>query len=261
MSNVLEKIVAHKTEEIKQAKSKLSWDELESQLSEAPPVRPFALQLRNAEEIGVIAEVKKASPSAGIIREDFDPVEIAKIYESNGASCISVLTDEHFFQGHLDYLRQIRKEVNLPLLRKDFILDRYQILEARVAGADCVLLIAECLEPEQLKDLYHYSGELGMDSLIEIYEPENLQVVLDLSPSLMGINNRNLKTFVTDLEHSIQLKKQIPDSTLLVSESGIKNRDDVIRLKEAGIRAILVGESLMKSDDIGGQLRELIGKS
>jgi indole-3-glycerol phosphate synthase len=258
LSNVLDKIVEYKILEIEQSKKENSWTELEDQLIQSPPVRSFVDQLRSADGMGVIAEVKKASPSAGIIREDFDPVEIAKIYEQNGASCISVLTDEHFFQGHLDFLKNIRKSVELPLLRKDFILDRYQILEARVAGADCVLLIAECLEPEQLADLYSYSSKLGMDTLIEIYEPENLQPVLDLSPELMGINNRNLKTFVTDLEHSIQLSKQVPETTLLVSESGIRNREDVLRLTDAGIKAILVGETLMKSENIGDKLRELL---
>ncbi len=259
MTNVLDKIVDYKILEIEQSKKKISWDELETQLPLASPVRSFVDQLHSANGMGVIAEVKKASPSAGIIREDFDPVEIAKIYEQNDASCISVLTDEHFFQGHLDFLKKIRKSVDIPLLRKDFILDRYQILEARVAGADCVLLIAECLKPEQLADLYSYSSELGMDTLIEIYEPENLQPVLDLSPCLMGINNRNLKTFVTDLDHSIQLSKRVPETTLLVSESGIRNREDVSRLTDAGIKAILVGETLMKSENIGDKLRELLG--
>ncbi len=259
MSNVLEKIVDYKIQEIEQSKKKCSFSELESQLAQASPVHPFVDQLQAANPMGMIAEVKKASPSAGIIRADFDPVKIAQIYEQSGASCISVLTDEHFFQGHLDYLKLIRQSVNIPLLRKDFILDRYQVLEARIAGADCILLIAECLSADQMRDLHTYAIELGMDTLIEIYEPKNLQSVLELSPKLMGINNRNLKTFVTDLEHSIQLSLQVPDSTLLVSESGIRSREDVLRLQEAGIKAILVGETLMKADPIGGKVHELLG--
>ena len=206
----------------------------------------------------MIAEVKKASPSAGLIRGDFDPATIATVYERHGAACISCLTDEHFFQGHLDFLRAIRAEVQIPVLRKDFVLDRYQVLEARVAGADCVLLIAECLDDRTLTDLYAYTTELGMQALIEIYEPANLDRVLALRPSLIGINNRNLKTFVTDLEHSIRLADRVPDECLLVSESGIHTREDVLRLQQAGIRGILVGETLMRSPDIGAAVDRLI---
>ena len=261
MSNVLEQIVEYKRGEIEEARRLTSDEQLESRLANAPPVRGFVAALRNSSGIGLIAEVKKASPSAGLIREDFDPVAITKTYAAHGAACISCLTDEHFFQGHLDFLRAIRKEVAIPLLRKDFILDRYQILEARAAGADCVLLIAECLDDKKLTDLFSYVEELGMDALVEIYEPENLERVLELKPTLIGINNRNLKTFVTELDHSIRLSKQIPDSCLLVSESGIRTRDDVLRLQDAGVAAILVGETLMRSHDIGTKVDELLGRS
>ena len=225
LSDILEKIVAQKQQEIAQAKSRLSLAELETQLLDAPPVRDFVEALKAAGGIGLIAEVKKASPSAGIIREDFEPVEIAKVYEEHGASCLSVLTDEHFFQGHLDYLKRIRGVVSLPVLRKDFLLDPYQITEARAAGADCVLLIAECLDGSSLHELYDEAGRLGMSALVEIYDPENLDRVLALKPPMIGINNRNLRTFETKLEHTLDLLSQIPDDCLVISESGIRTRD------------------------------------
>ncbi|MCH7686806.1 MAG: indole-3-glycerol phosphate synthase TrpC [Planctomycetes bacterium] len=260
MQNILDEIVAHKQGEIEIAKEKRPADQLERQLTEAPAVRDFVAALSGSEEIGLIAEVKKASPSAGMICEDFDPVAIAEVYQQHGASCISVLTDENFFQGRLDDLKAVRQAVSIPVLRKDFILDPYQVLEARAAGADCVLLIAECLDDSRLRELYLYAAELGMESLIEIYEPENLDRVLKLEPKLLGINNRNLKTFVTDLNHSIDLMERVPKETLLVSESGIRDRNDVVRLHQAGVRGILVGETLMRSEDIGAKVEELLGQ-
>ena len=258
MNDILQKIVEYKQEEIARAKIAVPFDDLQSQLSNAPPVRDFVFQLRLSHPMGVIAEVKKASPSAGVIREDFNPVEIAKIYEQNGAACISVLTDEHFFQGKLSYLEEVRKAVDLPLLRKDFILDRYQIAEARIAGADCVLLIAECLDDEQLRSLYQYTRELGMQALVELYEESNLERVLKLNPHIIGVNNRNLRTFETDLNHSIRLRNKVRETILFVSESGIKNKNDVRRLIDSGVHAILVGETLMRPDDIGLALRDLL---
>jgi len=221
-------------------------------------VRDFAAALKAGSGMRVIAEVKKASPSAGLIRAEFDPVEIARTYAEHGAACISVLTDGPFFQGSLDDLIAVRNAVSIPVLRKDFMLDRYQVLEARVAGADCILLIAECLDDCTMRDLYFYASELGMESLIEIYDPENLDRVLKLGPALIGINNRNLRTFVTDLAHSITLRPRVPADCVLVSESGIHTRADVERLEQAGIRAMLVGETLMRSADIGAKLRELL---
>lgn len=257
VADVLEKIVLHKRQEIADAKAALPPESLRERLASAPPVRDFAAAIRRPGGVRVIAEVKKASPSAGIIRADFDPVQIATTYEAHGAACLSVLTDEKFFQGRLEYLTAVRQQVAIPVLRKDFLLDRYQVLEARVAGADCVLLIAECLDDCTLRDLYFYASELGMESLIEIYDPENLDRVLKLEPALLGINNRNLRTFVTDLGHSIALKQRVPAECTLVSESGIHTRADVERLLQAGIRAILVGETLMRSPDIGAKLDEL----
>jgi indole-3-glycerol phosphate synthase len=259
--DVLEKIIAEKHQEIAAAKRARPVEMLSAQLVAAPPIRDFAAALRSGSEMHVIAEVKKASPSAGLIRAAFDPVAIASTYAANGAACISVLTDRPFFQGSLDDLVAVRNAVAVPVLRKDFFLDRYQVLEARVAGAYCILLIAECLDDCRLRDLYFYAGELGMESLIEIYEAENLDRVLKLGPALVGINNRNLRTFVTDLGHSIALAPRVPADCILVSESGIHTPGDVARLEQAGIRAILVGETLMRATDIGAKLRELLGSA
>lgn len=256
--NVLAKILEHKRGEIAAAKAVRPEEQLQAELGSAPPVQDFVAALRSASDIGLIAEVKKASPSAGVIRADFDPVQIASIYQSAGASCLSVLTDEHFFQGHLDYLKAIRKTASVPLLRKDFLIDRYQVLEARVAGADCVLLIAECLDDCTLRDLYFYTSELGMQALIEIYDPENLDRVLKLDPPLVGVNNRDLRTFVVDLNHTLDIVPRVPQSTLLVSESGIKTRADVEHLKTHGVGAILVGESLMRAPEIAKAVRDLV---
>lgn len=259
MPTILDDIVAAKWEEISRIKGKISADELRLALKNAPPVRDFFAPLAAGGEIKLIAEVKKASPSKGVIRPDFDPVQIARIYESAGASCISVLTDEPFFQGSLDNLRQIRKAVNLPLLRKDFILDNYQLLEARVAGADAVLLIAECLDDCNLRKLHNETLELGMTPLVEFYDPENLTRVLTAGAQLIGVNNRDLRTFITALSRTIQLREQVPLDAVLVSESGIQTRADVLRLQEAGVDAILVGEALMAQDDIALAVRRLLG--
>lgn len=249
--NILQEIVNRKRTEIESARSNRSVEQLEADLASAPEPRDFLAALQRAPRLGLIAEIKKASPSAGLIRADFDPVRIAQIYERHGAACLSVLTDEHYFQGHLDYLRAVRQSVSIPVMRKEFILDRYQVLEARTAGADCILLIAECLTDEELEDLDTCARELGMQTLIEVYEPGNLERVLRLNPPLLGINNRNLRTFVTDLEHSIRLRKQVPDEILVISESGIRTAADVDKLVQQGINGILVGESLMREPDIG----------
>lgn len=260
MANVLDKIVAHKRVEIAAAKAARPLAELQAGVQHAAPARDFLGALQAHDPMGLIAEVKRASPSAGLIRDDFDPVEIANIYEQNGAACISVLTDEHFFQGSLKYLEDIRKAVQLPVLRKDFILDPYQVYEARCSGADAILLIAECLNDAELRELHDLSHELSMETLIEVYEPHNVDRVLALSPRIMGVNNRNLQTFETSLEHTIQLRQKIPLDVLLVGESGIHTREDVLRLQNGGAQAILVGESLMRSADIGAQVRSILGR-
>lgn len=256
--NVLAKILDHKRGEIAATKRARPAELLQAQLAAAPPVRDFTAALKSASDIGLIAEVKRKSPSVGVIRADFDPVSIAKTYEAAGASCLSVLTDEEFFGGRLEFLSAIRKTASIPVLRKDFLIDRYQVLEARVAGADCVLLIAECLDDCTLRDLYFYASELGMEALIEIYDPENLDRVLKLEPALVGVNNRDLKTFIVDLNHTLEIVPRVPESTLLVSESGIKTRADVERLKSHGVGAILVGETLMRAADIAAATRELV---
>ena len=259
MSTILDEILEQKRREVAAARERVSFNVLESRLASSPPVRGFLAALLAANRPGLIEEVKKASPSAGLIRPDFDPVTIARQYEVAGATCLSVLTDEHFFQGHLDYLRDIRQIVRIPVMRKEFIIDRYQIAEARVAGADCVLLIAECLDDVQLHDLYGYARSLGMDVLIELYDLENVPRVLATGTKLLGINNRDLRTFVTSLEHTFTVKKLVPDDVLLVSESGIGTHADILRLRSEGIGAVLVGESLMRQSDIGVAVRTLMG--
>lgn len=234
----------------------VNWDP-----SVAAPPLDFLASLNSGDQanrVSLIAEVKKASPSKGVIREDFDPVAIAKTYAEAGASCISVLTDEHFFQGHLDFLKAIRDAVNIPLLRKDFILAESQIYEARMAGADAVLLIAECLEPKRLKDLHDLAVELKMTPLVELYDETNVDAVLACQPKLVGVNNRDLNTFEVDLMHSIRVKSRFSDSTIFVSESGIFTHTDVQLMHQHGVDAILVGESLMRNQDVEAAVKRLL---
>lgn len=259
MPTILDKIVATKHEEIARAKAATPETVLRAQLPTAPPVRDFFAALAAPGPIRLIAEVKKASPSKGLIRADFQPVQIATIYQQHGASCVSVLTDEQYFQGSLDYLRQIRQAIDLPVLRKDFIVDPYQVLEARVAGADAVLLIAECLSDPQLQELYDAIRGLGMTALVELYEPDNLPRVLGLGARVIGINNRDLRTFQVDLNHTMRLCRQIPRDRVVVGESGIRTHDDAQRLAAAGVRAMLVGETLMARADIAAAVDALLG--
>lgn len=257
---MLDKIVVAKRQEVAACRERVSEDELRRRVADAPPVRDFFAALVQPQSIQLIAEVKKASPSAGVIRADFDPVRIARIYEEHGAACLSVLTDEPFFQGRLEYLQAVRQSVSIPVLRKDFILDSYQLLEARAAGADAVLLIAECLDDCQLRKLHNEIIDLGMTPLVELYEPENLPRVIAAGAALVGVNNRNLHTFEVRLDHTLRLRDAIPDECALVSESGIKTRADVERLEAAGVDAILVGESLMREPDIGSSVDRLLGR-
>jgi indole-3-glycerol phosphate synthase len=258
MNTVLDRIVASKREEIALVKKRRDLKALRDAVHTAPDIRNFHESLRRTDRIRLLAEVKKASPSKGVIRHHFHPVDIARAYEAGGASAISVLTDEPFFQGKLDYLTQVRDAVSIPILRKDFILDEYQIYEARVAGADAVLLIAECLPGDELLHLYQCVRELGMHALIELYEPIHLDRVLATGTQLVGVNNRDLRTFAVELEHVIRLRTQIPAGVTLVAESGISNHDDVRRLEEAGIDAILVGESLMRQHDVRQAVEQLM---
>lgn len=257
-NNILDEIVSTKLGEIETSKSFLPVEQLRDQLEAAPPVRDFHAAIAADGPLKLIAEVKKASPSKGVIREDFDPLEIAQCYQQHGATCLSVLTDKNYFQGSLQYLREIRQSVELPVLRKDFVLDSYQVVESRAAGADAVLLIAECLDDDQLQVLHDEILKLGMTPLVEFYEEENLPRVLAIDAQLVGVNNRNLKTFDTDLNHVIQMRAQIPPNRLVVAESGIRSRADVNRLAAAGIDAMLVGEHLMAARQIGTAVDQLL---
>ncbi len=259
MMSILDEIVASKHQEVATARRRFPLEELEAQAATAPPVRDFRAALEGPGPIQLIAEVKKASPSAQVIRADFDPVAIARIYQEHGAACISILTDAPYFQGHLAHLARVRASVAIPLLRKDFLIDDYQVVEARLAGADAILLIAEILDDAQLVRLREQAQRLGMAALVEFHDPANLSRVLASGADLVGVNNRDLKSFVTDIEHTLRLRDQIPPEVVLVSESGIRNRADVERLEAAGISAILVGESLMRSPDMGLAVERLLG--
>ncbi len=267
MSNILDTIVAQKRLEVAQLPARLiAAGDLRDAMLERDGRRDFLADLRNprAGDVALIAEVKKASPSAGVICPDFDPVRIAKEYEAAGASCLSVLTDEKFFQGSLDYLRQIRAAVKLPLLRKDFIIDERQILEAIEWGADAILLIVAILDDRQLRDYQVLAESAGLTALVEVLDEAELDRALSAGARLVGVNNRDLKTFKVDLGTTERLAAKLFAATggterLLVAESGIHTRADVVRLKACGSRAILVGESLMKGGNIASQARALLG--
>jgi indole-3-glycerol phosphate synthase len=259
MTSILDRIVAGKPSEIAAAKARVSEAELERRAASVAPARDFRAALERGGDVQIIAEVKKASPSAGVLRADFDPVALARTYEQHGAACVSVLTDGPSFQGLLSHLEQVRSAVSLPLLRKDFLIDRYQLLEARVAGADAVLLIAEILDDASLARLLREAADLGMQALVELYDRANLPRVLASGARLIGVNNRDLRTFVTRLEHTLELAAALPSDVCLVSESGIRTRADLDRLKAHGVRAVLVGETLMRAADVGQKLDELRG--
>jgi indole-3-glycerol phosphate synthase len=259
LPTVLEKIVKTKWEEVAKAKQARPIESLLESLAMVSSARDFLAALAGHSCIRLIAEVKKASPSKGVLREDFDPVSIAKAYEVGGAACLSVLTDKVYFQGSLDYLTEIRKHVKLPLLRKDFIVDDYQLVEARLAGADAVLLIAECLSPDELKRLYLRTRELGMHALIEFYEPSNLDAVVATGCPLIGVNNRDLHTFEVDLMHTVRMRQLVPRDRCMVGESGIFTHEDAQLMFQSGVQAILVGESLIRQPDITHAVQLLLG--
>jgi indole-3-glycerol phosphate synthase len=259
MPTILDRIIETKEREVAAAKVAVSEAELARRVADMPPTRDFRSAIRRFNQITLIAEVKKASPSAGVIRADFDPVAIARTYEAHGAAAISVLTDTEYFKGSLQYLTDVKAAVSLPVLRKDFVIDRYQLLEARTAGADAVLLIAECLPGDQLHTLQREATELGLHTLVELHDAEQLSRVLDCGAPVIGINNRDLRTFTTRLEHTLELLPKIPADRIVVSESGIKTHADLVRLGTAGARAVLVGESLMRAEDIGAALDALRG--
>ena len=260
MTDILQKILAVKREEIAAGRARRSLASWRAEAEARRDVRGFAAALRAkiaAGGAGVIAEVKKASPSKGVLREHFVPAEIAASYARHGAACLSVLTDERFFQGAAAYLQQARAACALPVLRKDFMVDDYQVVEARALGADCVLLIAACLDDAQMADLEAAALALGMDVLVEVHDGAELERALRLKTSLLGINNRNLRSFEVTLQTTLDLLPRVPADRLLVTESGILGRDDVRRMRDAGVHAFLVGEAFMRAPDPGAALADL----
>lgn len=257
--SVLRRILQRKSEEVAAGKSIHRYADLRAQVKECPAPRGFVTGLKAALQNGpaVIAEIKKASPSAGVIREDFQPASIASSYESAAAACLSVLTDKDFFQGDPGYLKQARNACGLPVLRKDFIIDPWQIPESRVMGADCILLIASALEQADMKKLLNLAKESGMDVLIEVHDEAEMERALLLDHDLIGVNNRNLNTFETSLATSERLKKMISGDQILVTESGIKTADDVKRMQGSGINTFLVGEAFMRETDPGQALKRM----
>lgn len=254
-------LLASTREAIQTAKRNRPVRELRDRIRDQDATRSLKKILHQKEGLGLIAEIKQASPSKGILREDFRPLDIARIYEEGGAAAISVLTEERFFKGSLRILEKVREKVSLPLLRKDFILDEYQIYEARAFGADAVLLIAAILEDSRLRDYQALASDLSMDALVEVHVEEEVERAMATDSGLIGINNRDLTTFKTDLETTFRLLKGISGNRVTISESGIGTREDIQRLEESGVGAVLIGEAFMKCDDIGKKIRELFGKN
>jgi indole-3-glycerol phosphate synthase len=267
--NFLDQIVQTKRQEVAERKVTAPVEQLKETITTLGRPRNFFQAIHRDPKLGqksvnLIAEIKKASPSAGLIKADFDPIAIAKAYSEAGADALSILTDEKYFQGKLEYIHQVRDAVKLPVLRKDFIIDPYQVYESRAAGADAILLIAECLETSEMIDLQILATELNLTCLIEVHDIDNLMRVRDhvigfphRSYSLLGINNRDLRTMKTDLNNTLRMSELVEDRSVLVSESGIRSREDVQKLSKAGVRSVLVGESLMRSGEVAGTIREL----
>ena len=263
MPAFLDKIVASKKEDVERAKRRLPLKELKRLIPDLPPTRNFKDALsqqrgRRKFPVRIIAEIKKASPSKGIIREDFDPLQIARIYERNGASAISVLTEERFFLGSLNYLKAVRGVTRFPLLCKDFIIDPYQIYQARYYGADAVLLITALLEFNKLRDYVRFAKRLSLAPVVEVHTASELREALKAGSEIIGINNRNLKTFKTDIRTTMKLLPAIPGDTMVISESGFENREDLAQFQGKRINAFLIGEALMREKDIAKKLRELL---
>ena len=269
---ILEKIVSFKREELAKARQRVPEAELLAAAKEAPAPRDFASALKKTakravpghgsgrQKSRVIAEIKRRSPTAGEIRPDLDPIDIATIYEDSGAAAISCLTDQRFFGGSLEDLEAVKSNVALPVLRKDFVIDEYQIAEARSRGADAVLLIVAALDESELGELIEAAGSYGLDALVEVRDAQEAQVALRSGALLIGVNNRDLGTFEVDLATSLRLADEIPSNVVKISESGIKTRDDVLRLEAAGFDGFLVGETLMRADDIAAKVKELLGR-
>ncbi len=267
MNNILQQIVADKRIEVERQKSQTPHADVVAEARSTNPPRDFKAALTQPTPAGIhlIAEIKRKSPSAGVIRDSFDPARIAEVYQSAGASAISILTDEKYFDGRLEYIDEVRKVTDLPLLRKDFTIDAYQIAQARVAGADAILLIAEVLSPVEIAEFANIAADFGLSALVEAHNEKELQGVLDVFAAsfpanvIIGINNRDLTIQKTDIATTAQLAKMLDASMTIVSESGIHTRDDVINVQQAGAQAILVGESILKAEDINGKVNELLG--
>jgi indole-3-glycerol phosphate synthase len=263
MSDILPKILARKAEEIAERSARLSLRELRRQVRNLPPPRPFLNHLERTIARGrpaVIAEIKRASPSKGLLRDPFMPADIARSYAAAGACCLSVLTDRDFFQGSEDYLKEARAACELPVLRKDFIIDPYQVYEARLIGADCILLIVAALDDARLLELERLAVDLELDVLVEVHDADELKRALAIGAALIGVNNRNLRTFETRLETTLDLLPRIPTGHTVVTESGIHMPADVALMREHGVHAFLVGEAFMRAPDPGAKLAALFGK-
>ena len=255
---ILSKIIEEKRKEVKKSQKMISYNEMKEKASSLCIKSQFKKNVGRKGHINLIAEIKKSSPSRGIIRQDFNPVKIALTYQAAGACAISVLTDERFFDGKLEYLKQVKDKVTIPVLRKDFIIDEYQIYEAAVGGADAILLISQILTQEELGRFYHIAKDLGMDVLVEVHNEEEMWKALNSPASIIGINNRDLTTFNVDISATQRLIHLVPESKIIVSESGISSYEDVMFLKSLGVNAVLIGETFMRAENIGQKVRDLI---
>jgi len=258
---ILDEIIENKKAEIESSKRAIPLEVLQEKIKDAPPSRNFFDAINPGGRLKIISEIKHASPSKGIFREDFDPVEIAKSYSEGGASAISVLTDEKYFKGKLSYLKSIRENVDTPLLRKDFIVDPYQVYEARFYGADALLLIVAALDQPSLSRLLELTHSLNMNAIVEVHDAEELERALDAGARIIGINNRDLRTFNVDLNVSVNLSRKIPEGKIVIAESGIGSIDDIDNLRAQGVHVFLIGETFMKAPDPGEKLKELINSS
>jgi indole-3-glycerol phosphate synthase len=258
---ILDEIIENKTSEVEISKTSLPLEQIQEQIKDALPSRNFFDAINPKGELKIISEVKHASPSKGVFREDFDPVQIAKSYSRGGASAISVLTDEKYFRGSLAFLKNIRAEVDTPLLRKDFIVDPYQVYEARLFGADAILLIVAALDQTSLSELLELTHSLQMNAIVEVHDENELDRALEADARIIGINNRDLRTFNVDLNVSITLSKKVPEDKIVIAESGIGSIEDIDRLRGKGVHVFLIGETFMKAPDPGQKLNELIKSS